>query len=89
VNDWMEQNGEDAVGYQLMGENIQRSRLRIDARKWVASKLKPKKYGDRIDHTSTDGSMTPQPTVSAIERLTDRIKSIEERGRATGEPASE
>lgn len=25
-------------------------RVRIDARKWVASKLKPKKYGERIDH---------------------------------------
>jgi hypothetical protein len=27
---------------------IQRSRLRIDARKWVLSKLNPKKYGDKI-----------------------------------------
>lgn len=27
-------------------EYVQRSRLRVDARKWVASKLKPKKYGD-------------------------------------------
>lgn len=24
-------------------------RVRVDARKWVASKLKPKKYGDRMD----------------------------------------
>lgn len=28
-------------------EWITRSRLRVDARKWVASKLKPKKYGDK------------------------------------------
>lgn len=27
---------------------IQRSRLRVDARKWIASKSKPKVYGDRI-----------------------------------------
>jgi len=27
-------------------EVIARSRLRVDARKWVASKLKPKKFGD-------------------------------------------
>lgn len=27
----------------------QRARNRIDARKWVASKLKPNKFGDRID----------------------------------------
>jgi hypothetical protein len=26
---------------------VQVQRLRVDARKWVASKLKPKKYGDR------------------------------------------
>ena len=27
-------------------DHIARSRLRVDARKWVAAKLKPKKYGD-------------------------------------------
>lgn len=26
-----------------------RSKLRVDARKWVASKLKPKKYGDKVE----------------------------------------
>lgn len=33
-------------------EDVQRSRLRVDTRKWYASKLKPKKYGDRLglDH---------------------------------------
>lgn len=42
----------------VKGENIQRARLRIDSRKWIASKLKPKKYGDKIDHTlgNPDGS---------------------------------
>jgi hypothetical protein len=29
---------------------IQRSKLRVDARKWVAAKLKPRKYGDRVAH---------------------------------------
>ena len=29
-------------------ELIQRSKLRIDTRKWLASKLKPKKYGDKV-----------------------------------------
>ena len=33
---------------------VQRDRLRIDTRKWLASKLKPKKYGDKVDVT-TDG----------------------------------
>ncbi len=30
-------------------ENIQRSRLRVDTRKWAAGKLAPKKYGDKLD----------------------------------------
>ena len=35
----------------------QRQRLRVDARKWVASKLKPKRYGDKVtnEHTGADG----------------------------------
>lgn len=33
-------------------EWINRSRLRVDARKWIASKLFPKKYGDKVDLTT-------------------------------------
>lgn len=29
-------------------EVVQRSRLRVDARKWVLSKMNPKKYGDKV-----------------------------------------
>jgi hypothetical protein len=28
---------------------VNRDRLRVEARKWVASKLKPKKYGDKVE----------------------------------------
>lgn len=49
-NDWMERNGADGSngGWVVNGEHIQRSRLRIDARKWAMSKLKPKKYGEKL-----------------------------------------
>lgn len=30
-------------------ENINRSRLKVDTRKWLLSKLMPKKYGDKLD----------------------------------------
>ena len=30
-------------------ENISRARLRVDTRKWLMSKLLPKRYGDRIE----------------------------------------
>ena len=38
-------------------EAIQRSKLRVDTRKWLASKMAPKKYGDKIqaEHTGADG----------------------------------
>nr|WP_241430770.1 hypothetical protein [Tatumella saanichensis] len=38
---------------QTNHERVARSRLRVDARKWYASKLAPKKYGDRIQHEQT------------------------------------
>jgi len=33
-------------------EVVARSKLRVDARKWAASKLLPKKYGERLDVTA-------------------------------------
>ena len=35
-------------------EGVQRSRLRIDTRKWVLSKMKPKRYGDKVEHDLSD-----------------------------------
>lgn len=56
-NDWMERNGEENEGWQLNGEHIQRSRLRIDARKWMAGKLKGK-YSEKTvhEHGGIDGA---------------------------------
>ncbi len=49
TNDWMESRSDaGSVGYRLNGEHIQRSKLRIDQRKWMAGKLRPKVYGDRV-----------------------------------------
>ena len=52
-NDWMEANG-DSEGYRVNGEAIQRSRLRVDTRKWIASKILTK-YRDKTttEHTGT------------------------------------
>lgn len=52
-NDWMKRNhGEDDPGWVVNGEHIQRSRLRVEARKWVAAKLKPRKYGEKLELAS-------------------------------------
>lgn len=39
-------DGEEFVNHDA----IQRARLRIDARKWMAGKMRPKVYGDTIAH---------------------------------------
>ena len=50
----------------INGSNaVQRDRLRIDARKWVAAKLKPRKYSERVDVTS-DGQAIQQIDLSAL-----------------------
>ena len=43
-------------------EEIAKARVRIDARKWKAARLAPKKYGEKseLDMKSSDGSMTPK-----------------------------
>lgn len=50
-NDYMERLNFDGSqpGWHLNGEALARSRLRIDTRKWLAGKLKPKKYGEKIE----------------------------------------
>lgn len=48
-NDWMERQGEDSAGWIANGEHIQRSKLRIEARKWMAGKLRPKVYGEKLE----------------------------------------
>ena len=47
-NDYMESHDPDNPGYDFRGEHVQRSRLRVDARKWYLSKIAPKKYGDKV-----------------------------------------
>lgn len=65
-NDWMERRREDgSVDEVVNHEHIQRSKLRIDARKWMAGKLAPKKYGEKldVDLRNPDGSLAPKVIV--------------------------
>jgi hypothetical protein len=74
TNDWMARRSESEkgagvnTGWVLNGEHVQRSRLRVDTRKWVAARLNPKKYGDRLtnEHSGPDGG--PIETVTEIKR---------------------
>ncbi|WP_425280324.1 hypothetical protein [Sinorhizobium fredii] len=47
---------------------IQRARLRVDTRKWLMSKIAPKKYGDRLD-LNHSGSIDTMPDSAVDARL--------------------
>ena len=60
TNDWMLiHKGKDYVPV-LNREHVERSKLRIETRKWIMAKMKPKKYGDKLDMT-TNGKDLPTP----------------------------
>ena len=69
TNDYIELAGDEgaAAAYRVNGEAVARSRLRVDTRKWFMSKVLPK-FADKqvVDHTSSDRSMTPKDTSSAV-----------------------
>ena len=79
-NDWMEiRNREgEAVGWRENGEAINRSKLRVDARKWLMSKLAPKKYSDRL---------ISEHTLGVTDALADLIKEVDERRAAAARMA--
>lgn len=47
-------------------EFVNRSKLRVDARKWVASKLKPRKYGDKVE---VDNKHSGEVALSGVLRV--------------------
>ncbi len=63
-------------------EHVQRSRLRVDTRKWAAGKLAPKRYGDKLQHTGDGGG--PIRVRPDLSKLTDKELNVLERilGRA-------
>ncbi len=67
-----EDHGDGVVTQRVNQENINRSRLRVDARKWYASKVLPKKYGDRLE-LSGDAA---NPLTIAV-RYQDQVQSAE------------
>ena len=53
---------------------VQQKRMQVDARKWIASKLKPKMYGDRIDVAVTDTRIS---VMDALKEAKQRVLADE------------
>lgn len=75
-NDWMERETERGrIIRTLDDEHVRRSQLRIESRKWLLSKLAPKKYGDKV-------AVEHSGTVNA-DRISDaELAAVAARGRA-------
>ena len=58
---------------------IQRSRLRVDTRKWIASKLKPKVYGDRIMQEVSGSLSIDQLSDEELDkRLAEKLATVKQ-----------
>lgn len=67
-NDWMLRKEGGKELHVLNGEHIQRSRLRLDTRKWLLSKALPKIYGDKLP---VDSDNQPQMIVQLVDPVAD------------------
>jgi hypothetical protein len=74
-NDWMEREIDGRTVRVTDHEHIQRSRVRIDARKWLMAKMAPKKYSDRMT-LAGDGD-APLQAVTRIELVPVEPKRID------------
>lgn len=76
-----EENGDAYIEYdkdgnpvaKLDGQAVQRSKLRVDTRKWLMAKLAPRKYGDKLDVTS-GGEALPPPAPPVV--IDARMQSL-------------
>lgn len=69
TNDWMERISKDGehAGWQLNGEHVQRSKLRVDTRKWFMERLDTKVFGQKqeVNH----GLQEDNPIMSLIQQV--------------------
>lgn len=69
----MDENGREKVNH----ENIQRSRLKVDTRKWIISKMMPSRYGEKLDITTEDKTpLTPEERKARILELSGKASQL-------------
>lgn len=70
-------DGSEHEGQETKAAMTQRDRLRVDARKWVASKLLPKRYGDKVEVEHSGSIQT-----ASDDQLDEKIKALMAKVRA-------
>lgn len=72
TTDYITKVGRNGAEYEAVDqEHIQRSRLRVDARRWLLSKLNPGQYGDHmeVEHTGAVDHRLQITTDEKVRRL--------------------
>jgi hypothetical protein len=70
-NDFMEslKESEQGTAWRVNGDHINRCKLRVDTRKWLASKLAPKIYGDKLLNEVSASAVS-------VEEIAQRVAEI-------------
>lgn len=78
TNDWVQREQDGRTVTVADHEHIQRSKLRVDTRKWLLSKMVPRVYGDRVsaEITGKDGKDLIPPEAVDPGRLALALLSI-------------
>ena len=80
LNPVYDKNGE-LIKIEMHNAYIQWQRNRIDARKWIASKLKPKKYSDRLMHAGdADSPLQVKADVSIFDAMLKNLEAKRQLG---------
>jgi len=62
-------------------------KLKIETRKWLMSKMKPKKYGDKLDLTSGDKPLAPAATTAEIVATVQEIINLSKNDKQNPDPS--
>jgi hypothetical protein len=77
-NDYMLRNADDPTSIVLNGEHVQRSKLRVDSRKWALGRMNPKKYGEKTFIGGVeDAPVKVQNTIDVSNLSLEELETLE------------
>jgi hypothetical protein len=86
-NDWIQRETRAGDKEKVVDhEHINRSRLRVDTRKWIMAKRQPKKYGDKLTNIHEGGDKPVQHEVNARDKVAGLLSGIADRQEQAAAP---
>jgi hypothetical protein len=67
TNDWVDRHFGDDTVRVIDHEHVNRSKIRVDSRKWLLGKMLPDRFGDRVAHQMLDeNGKATRPSITVI-----------------------